>query len=49
MPGRCLIDYPRGAVGYLNEFTCRLNRRFWEDEIPKRLLRVASNHLPVDI
>lgn len=34
---------------YLNEFTYRLNRRFWEDEIPNRLLRLASNHLPVAI
>jgi transposase-like protein len=32
---------------YLNEFTYRLNRRFWEDEIPNRLLRLASNHLTV--
>lgn len=33
---------------YLDEFTYRLNRRFWEDEIPIRLLRLASNHLPVN-
>jgi len=34
---------------YLNEFTYRLNRRFWENEIPNRLLRVATNHLPIKI
>lgn len=34
---------------YLDEFTYRLNRRFWEDEIPNRLLRLASNHLPVNV
>ena len=34
---------------YLNEFAYRLNRRFWENEIPNRLLRLANNHLPVKI
>jgi len=34
---------------YLNEFACRLNRRFGENEIPNRLLRLASNNLPVKI
>ena len=32
---------------YLNEYTYRLNRRFWEAEIPNRLLRLAVNHRPV--
>ena len=33
---------------YLNEYTYRLNRRFWEDEIPNRLLRLATNHMPIN-
>lgn len=32
---------------YLNEYSYRLNRRFWEPEIPNRLLRLATNHRPV--
>ena len=32
---------------YLDEYTYRLNRRFWENEIPNRLLRLAVNHRPV--
>ena len=32
---------------YLDEYTYRLNRRFWESEIPNRLLRLAVNHRPV--
>jgi ISXO2-like transposase domain/Transposase zinc-ribbon domain len=33
---------------YLDEFAYRLNRRFWETEIPGRLLRLAVNHRPVN-
>ncbi len=32
---------------YLNEFTYRFNRRFWEPEIPNRLLRLCVEHAPV--
>jgi len=34
---------------YLNEFSYRMNRRFWEPEIPNRLLRICVNHVPVKI
>ena len=32
---------------YLNEFCYRFNRRFWEAEIPNRLLRLCADHMPV--
>ncbi|MCK4842806.1 MAG: IS1595 family transposase, partial [Methylococcales bacterium] len=32
---------------YLDEFCYRLNRRFWEEQIPNRLLRVCIAHKPV--
>ena len=32
---------------YLNEFSYRFNRRFWEPEIPNRLLRTCVEHAPV--
>lgn len=32
---------------YLNEFCYRFNRRFWETEIPNRLLRLCVDHRPV--
>jgi transposase-like protein len=32
---------------YLNEYSYRLNRRFWEPQIPNRLLRLAVQHQPV--
>ena len=31
---------------YLDEFYCRFNRRFWEAEIPNRLLRLCVDHRP---
>ncbi len=34
---------------YLDEFCYRLNRRFWEEQIPNRLLRVCVSHKPVFI
>ena len=34
---------------YLNEFTYRFNRRFWESEIPNRLLRLCVDHAPVHL
>ena len=37
---RCLQDY-------LNEFCYRFNRRFWETEIPNRLLRLCVEHRPI--
>lgn len=33
--------------GYINEFTYRFNRRFWEPEIPTRLLRLCVTHVPI--
>ncbi len=32
---------------YLNEFCYRFNRRFWEAEIPNRLVRLCLDHRPV--
>lgn len=32
---------------YLDEFCYRLNRRFWEEQIPNRLLRACIDHEPV--
>jgi len=32
---------------YVNEFCYRLNRRFWEEQIPNRLLRLCVMHQPV--
>jgi len=32
---------------YLDEFCYRLNRRFWEEQIPNRLLRVCATHKPI--
>ena len=34
---------------YLNEFCYRFNRRFWEAEIPNRIMRLCINHAPVNI
>ncbi|MCY4142897.1 MAG: IS1595 family transposase [Gammaproteobacteria bacterium] len=31
---------------YLDEFVYRYNRRFWEPQLPHRLLTVCANHLP---
>ena len=32
---------------YLNEFCYRFNRRFWEPEIPNRLVRLCIDHRPL--
>lgn len=32
---------------YLDEFCYRLNRRFWENQIPNRLLRLCVSHSPI--
>lgn len=32
---------------YLNEFCYRFNRRFWEAEIPNRLMRLCVQHTPI--
>ena len=32
---------------YLDEFCYRLNRRFWEEQIPNRLLRICITHKPI--
>lgn len=32
---------------YLDEFTYRFNRRYWESELPDRLLNVCTNHGPL--
>ena len=34
---------------YLNEFCYRFNRRFWESEIPNRIMRLCVNHAPINI
>lgn len=38
---------PNYLQGYLDEFAYRFNRRFWEPEIPNRLLRLCVDHLPI--
>lgn len=38
---------PNHLQGYLDEFAYRFNRRFWEPEIPNRLLRLCVDHVPV--
>ena len=32
---------------YLDEFSYRFNRRFWEPELPLRLLNACLSHVPV--
>ena len=32
---------------YIDEFMYRFNRRFWESQLPNRLLRVAVEHPPM--
>lgn len=32
---------------YLDEYCYRLNRRFWEDQIPRRLLGLCVSHAPI--
>ncbi len=32
---------------YLDEFVYRFNRRFWEPELPMRLLNACMDHRPV--
>ncbi|HHO47275.1 MAG TPA: IS1595 family transposase, partial [Desulfobacteraceae bacterium] len=34
---------------YLDEFCYRFNRRFWEPEMPLRLLNACLAHTPVKI
>jgi len=34
---------------YLDEFCYRLNRRFWEDQLPNRLLGVCVKHGPIRV
>jgi Transposase zinc-ribbon domain/ISXO2-like transposase domain len=34
---------------YLDEFCYRLNRRFWENQIPNRLLKLCATHPPVSL
>lgn len=34
---------------YLDEFVFRFNRRFWEDQLPARLLEAAATHVPVPL
>ena len=34
---------------YLDEFCYRFNRRFWEPELPLRLLNACLAHVPVKI
>jgi transposase-like protein len=37
---------PKYLQDYLNEFCYRFNRRFWEHELPSRLLRLCVEHAP---
>ncbi len=34
---------------YLDEFIYRFNRRFWEPEIPNRLLQLCAEHAPIQL
>lgn len=49
---RFLIGTFHGVSGkrlqeYLDEFVFRFNRRFWEDQLPDRLVEAAVTHVPV--
>jgi hypothetical protein len=50
---RFLLGTYHGAVRphrlqeYIAEFVYRFTRRFWEPQIPNRLLRLCVEHLPV--
>ena len=33
----------------LDEFVFRFNRRFWEDQLPARLVEAAVTHVPVPL
>jgi len=52
---RFLLGTYHGAVRphrlqeYLDEFVYRFNRRFWESQIPNRLLSLCVDHRPVDL
>ena len=32
---------------YLDEFVFRFNRRYWEDQLPMRLIQAAIDHVPI--
>jgi len=34
---------------YIDEFVFRFNRRFWENQLPQRLLETAVTHVPVQL
>ena len=34
---------------YLDEFSYRFNRRFWEPELPLRLLNACLSHVPLKL
>lgn len=40
---------PHRLQEYLDEFVYRFNRRFWEPQLPNRLLCLCVEHLPVDL
>ncbi len=43
---------PRDATylhEYVDEFVYRFNRRFWESQLPHRLLEAAVSHVPVPL
>ena len=40
---------PHRIQEYLDEFVYHFNRRFWEDQIPNRLLSLRVEHLPVPL
>lgn len=40
---------PHRLQEYIDEFVYRFNRRFWEHQIPNRLLQLCVNHTAVDL
>jgi len=40
---------PKCLQEYLDEFCYRFNRRFWEPELPLRLLNACLAHIPIRI
>lgn len=51
---RCLLGTYHGVSKtylqeYLNEFSYRFNRRFWEPQLPSRLLNLCIEHAPVSL
>jgi hypothetical protein len=47
LPGTYQSVSGRHLQEYLEVFCCRLNRRYWEKQIPNRLLKLCATHQPI--